>query len=400
MSISNKIDEIAFDKSMIKSAILAKRPSIPPTDAISQWPISIISIHDSKSSPKQWYGSGTHVWLHYDSNSYTHTFGWQIKMSVSTSASIDWGDGTTETISASPSVLTVGRTHTYGDGDFVLHITGYDECQLTYIGQSSGGNQRRWILFDAIEQFESDTKILQGNGNDGYTPIPMARNLRHINLTECTSISNVGIGGMEHVMTMLTAKVDTLNNPWVASQASFDELSFPSLTSMTGQVFNGIAGLRALSFGNGISSFPDNSVRNLGHIKSLTLPSSMTSLGSNFLHSSCLFMDSIKVPEGVTEFTGECFRTSGFRRIDLPSTVTSMGSSTWSFYGLNNLEELIIRAVNPPYLAGTNNLAVLPAYCRIYVPQGSGELYRTAQNWSAQSSKIMELDQNGNIPTD
>ena len=44
MSISSKIEEIALNKSIIKAAIAAKSPKVPPTDELSQWPDSIMSI--------------------------------------------------------------------------------------------------------------------------------------------------------------------------------------------------------------------------------------------------------------------------------------------------------------------------------------------------------------------
>lgn len=48
MSISSKIEEIALNKSVIKAAIAAKAPKVPPTDALSQWPKSIMSIETGK----------------------------------------------------------------------------------------------------------------------------------------------------------------------------------------------------------------------------------------------------------------------------------------------------------------------------------------------------------------
>ena len=44
MSISSKIEEIALNKSVIKAAIASKSPKVPPTDELSQWPDSIMSI--------------------------------------------------------------------------------------------------------------------------------------------------------------------------------------------------------------------------------------------------------------------------------------------------------------------------------------------------------------------
>lgn len=51
MSISSKIEELALDKSAIKAAIEAKLPDIPPTDSLSQWPTSIMSIPVPEPEP-------------------------------------------------------------------------------------------------------------------------------------------------------------------------------------------------------------------------------------------------------------------------------------------------------------------------------------------------------------
>ena len=76
MSIPTELSHLTLNKAAIKAAIEAKLPSIPPTDALSRWPASIMSIPDEDSSPKLWYGNGTHIWLHYDDSSFTHDFGW------------------------------------------------------------------------------------------------------------------------------------------------------------------------------------------------------------------------------------------------------------------------------------------------------------------------------------
>lgn len=46
------------------------------------------------------------------------------------------------------------------------------------------------------------------------------------------------------------------------------------------------------------------------------------------------------------------------------------------------------QSINPPTLGGTSCFSSIPSDCIIYVPQGSGNAYKTATNWSAFASKI------------
>ena len=49
MSVASQLESIAINKAAIKAAIAAKNPSVAPTDALEQWPLSIASIEDSSA---------------------------------------------------------------------------------------------------------------------------------------------------------------------------------------------------------------------------------------------------------------------------------------------------------------------------------------------------------------
>ena len=249
--------------------------------------------------------------MHFESSYASHEFYFEMKMLVSGSASIDWGDGNTESISPSASVQTVTRYHTYADGDYVAHITGYDECEI--LGLRRGGTANRFTLHDAFVQIESDTTKLVGNGNAGYSPIPACRNLRHINLTECTAINNAAIGYQLNLVTFLTPKVSTISTPWQDGSYFFvHNLDFPMLSSVSGTPFRNLRICESIKIGSaGLTALPNNSMRDCPILKELSLPPTLETLGDNFLYMSFMFGETVKIPEGVTVFTSETLRNSG-----------------------------------------------------------------------------------------
>lgn len=401
MSIATELTNLAANRDAIKAAIEAKNPSVAPTNALSSFPAAIAAIPSGgggDDEPKPWYGSGTHIWMHFEESYASHIFYFGINMLVSGTATIDWGDGNVESVSSSPSEQTITRSHTYADGDYTAHITGYDECQIVRL--TADGYASRATLNDFFTQIESDTTKLAGNGNGGYAPMPSCRKLRHINLTRCATISNVGIGAQKNLVTLLTPKVATISTPWSDGSAFYvHSLDFPMLSSISGTPFRGLRVCESIKIGSaGLTTMPNNSLRDCARLGSIVLPTSLTSLGDNFLYGSFMFGGSIKIQEGITSFSGEALRSVLATEIDLPSSFSSFGSSVWAMNGVYCLERLIVRATTPPTLPSTNNLSSLQSFCKIYVPYGCGETYKAATNWSAQAGKIYELNQDGTIP--
>ena len=73
-----------------------------------------------------------------------------------------------------------------------------------------------------------------------------------------------------------------------------------------------------------------------------------------------------------------CYNCRNLETIDLPSTLSSMRSDSFSY--CSNLTSVTIRAVTPPSIVDGRT----PFYgsnCTIYVPAESVEAYKTAPIW-------------------
>lgn len=74
--------------------------------------------------------------------------------------------------------------------------------------------------------------------------------------------------------------------------------------------------------------------------------------------------------------------------LDIPSTVTSLGSR--AFYGWGSCNEIICRAENPPEIQ-SNTFDGLKTSCIFKVPASSVDAYKTASYWSAFAARIQAI---------
>ncbi len=111
-----------------------------------------------------------------------------------------------------------------------------------------------------------------------------------------------------------------------------------------------------------VTALNDNAFRDTD-IESITLPSTITSWGSNIFYDcesltdvnlpdnmtilpggcfwNCENLETVEIPSGITEFGSQCFRgCSNLKSIELPSALTTIG--TYCFYDCISLEAIVI----------------------------------------------------------
>ena len=97
------------------------------------------------------------------------------------------------------------------------------------------------------------------------------------------------------------------------------------------------------------------------------------------------------VPEGVTKINTATFYTfTGLTSLTLPSSIASIGSDDeHGMMGENpfyNLKTMTVKATTPPSLGE----AAMPYYIQtIYVPASSVEAYKSADGWKDYADKIV-----------
>ena len=92
---------------------------------------------------------------------------------------------------------------------------------------------------------------------------------------------------------------------------------------------------------------------------------------------------SAKIAEGyTTAYSGPFEQCSKIQLVDFPSTIRSIGWIRYMAPGVN----LLVRAVTPPSTSSFSG-----NYGKIYVPDESVEIYKTANGWSAFADRIKPL---------
>ena len=96
-----------------------------------------------------------------------------------------------------------------------------------------------------------------------------------------------------------------------------------------------------------IPTIPANSFYRYQHLRTITLPDSVTSIG-DYAFYDCSSLTSITIPEGVTSIGYWAFSDcSSLTSITIPEGVTSIGN--WAFYGCTSLTGIWVGEGNPNY---------------------------------------------------
>lgn len=194
--------------------------------------------------------------------------------------------------------------------------------------------------------------------------------------------------------------------PW-----NSDEAAVWNPTGMDGNAW-GWMGITSLVIGEGITNLPDYSFGMHIHLTSVTLPSTLTSVGASSLEE-CAFT-SITLPEGLETIGDYAFLASKFSSITLPSTLTTIGGSAFNdcksltsitipanvtsiggeaFLNCIALETVTLLRATPPTLGEhafyDYNDAIIPALTAINVPEASVKDYKAADGWKDYKALIV-----------
>lgn len=158
----------------------------------------------------------------------------------------------------------------------------------------------------------------------------------------------------------------------------------PALNPMGGEYNMYWTGIQTITVGKNITNIPDWAFAMQTNCRSITLPSTITSIGSSALEE-CAFT-SITLPEGLKTIGDYAFYGSKLTSLLIPSTVTTIGSD--AFLDNNDLAIVTCAGTSPATLANPvfGDGSKLNA---IYVPAGTTVAYKDA--WANYESKIQEV---------
>ena len=256
---------------------------------------------------------------------------------------IDWGDGTSDTVTGTSTYSVVSTQHTYSSqGRYTIRVH-IDSGQLAF-GASSGWNG---IL--------NANSIPTSSTNAVYQSSVMA-----IRLSSDVTLGNRALYACSNMKYVTIPNEVSINNVQylLSSSTSLNAVTMPK-------------GSRYL----GISAFQYSG------IKYVSLPKRWSNARDTFNGCSRLLRIDLGINCTVTESSfSNC---SSLTRLVI-NTVNSMSDSGFAYcYGLG---EIHFQTATPPSVSSSRTFLSLPTDCAIYVPQGSLAAYTSASNYPSAST--------------
>ena len=152
-----------------------------------------------------------------------------------------------------------------------------------------------------------------------------------------------------------------------------------SVTVLGNSSFKGNNTLTAIALPTGLTTIEDGALYTCFKLKTVNIPSTLTSIGNAFLGYS--EVEDVKIPEGITKldnmFLYECTK---LKTLELPSTFTKQLRSYFCA-NCTALQSVTCMAATPPALGGGAFDGVVLAGVTLKVPSGSVSAYENAPYW-------------------
>lgn len=349
---------------------------------------------------------------------------------------IDWGDGNIQTQATTNSLL---LNHTYANaGDYIITL----ECSsdATYalgfgsnapvISDYNVGGRNSRLYFGWLTKIELGQHATLGNianmaslkaittSTDSpsnlvnyisgcirltFLVIPSGiSNISSLSLGSCYNITGVSIPQSVSSIPAtflaytsierfaLTSNITTVNGASTfANIQSLKEIYLPptlTLNSNSNFISNSYV-ITELDASRVSGSFGVSVCMGCFNLRKVRLPRNQTTIG-NYFFQNCSALTDIEIPEATTAINQWAFGScSSLSKITIPSGVASIGD--YVFYVCNSLTEIHMKPTTPPRL-GSSVFPTNVQQMKIIVPQGSGNAYKSATNWSTYASKIVE----------
>ena len=155
-----------------------------------------------------------------------------------------------------------------------------------------------------------------------------------------------------------------------------------------GYVFSNCTTLKSITIPNSVTSIGQSAFSSCSNLINITIPNSVTSIGTNAFNN-CRSLTSITIPNLVTSIRWSAFNNcKSLTSITIPNLVRFIEGN--AFYNCTKLSNITIQPETPPTL-GRRVFDGIAANAVIYVPSGSVDAYKTADNWSTYADKIQAI---------
>jgi uncharacterized protein YjdB len=212
----------------------------------------------------------------------------------------------------------------------------------------------------------ADASLLSGTNSGGtdplhklYDAIPSGKYVLY-DLSECTF---TGIG-------------DANSNAYYArtNRGRLASITLPdTLTSIGSFAFTGCSGLTSVTIPTSVTSIGSYAFQNCSGLTSVTIPNSVTSIGS-YAFQYCSGLTSVTIPNSVTSIGLSAFQyCNGLTSVTIPDSVTSIGDSAFS--GCSGLTTINVDSGNTNYSSQNGVLFNSDKTTLVTYPRGKSGSY-------------------------
>lgn len=252
-------------------------------------------------------------------------------------ATINWGDGTTDTITGNSAGFRIYTKHTYSTkGDYTITISCDNKIGLggdsTYGGIITAKNNstinRNAIYLNSLKNVELGNNVVFDT-NAFYK----CTNLSTITIPNTvTSIStNCFINCYNLEMIVIPNSVIGINSSVFQNCSNLKNISLPnSVTNIDGSCFSGCTSLKGVTLPNSLTQVGTNLFYNCYNLIYAKISNSLIKMNNN-MFNGCSLLKEIKIPNSVTEFGYNVFfNCLSLESISMSNNVTIFGYGCFS----------------------------------------------------------------------
>lgn len=219
------------------------------------------------------------------------------------------------------------------------------------------------------------------------------------------SLSGVFSGCNKLVSITVPENITDLGMSAFSGCSSLTSVVLPSgITAIGNSTFYSCSSLTAVDIPLGVNSISDYSFENCSSLSSVGIPSSVTSIGKNAF-CGCSSLTQVVLPNGVTSIPDYCFMgCSSLTSVTVPSGVTSIGTSAfsgvemWKIELPSTISSLglgCFTSITCIILPSTSPVAITSGSfgqaLGIFVPSNLIDMYSVMTNWVDYASKLHPL---------
>lgn len=211
----------------------------------------------------------------------------------------------------------------------------------------------------------------------------------------CSSLSSI----------LLPDSITEISNNAFSGCSSLTHIDIPDSVKEFGDwIFTSCSNLQTIKLSNNLTSIPYQCFSGCSSLSSLTIPSSVEEIEYQaFFETTSL--NELVLNDGLKVIWKEILRGSRLKTLVVPETVEKLHYRC--FYNAVLLESIYFKSTTPPeaVFSGPETDTTWSGFYKsgsytatgkttIYVPIGSGDLYRNAAGWNEFANQIVEFDFN------